>query len=50
MIMPTYEEICTLCAYKSKNAAFKLVKRLMDAGYIVKVGYRIAPGPKFFID
>lgn len=34
--MPSYAEICTLFGYKSKNAAFRLVKKLLDAGVLAK--------------
>lgn len=34
--MPAYTEIMKLCAFKSKNAAFKLVQKLVDAGFVEK--------------
>lgn len=34
--MPSYAEIMELVGYKSKNAASKLVHKLIDAGYIQK--------------
>ena len=32
-VMPTYDEICMLFGFKSKNAAFKLVNKLVDKYY-----------------
>lgn len=47
-IMPTYDEICELFGYKSKNAAFKLVKKLVKKGFIEKMDKgRLKPGPNF---
>jgi SOS regulatory protein LexA len=34
--LPSYGEMCGLFGYTSKNAAFRLVKRLVDAGMIEK--------------
>jgi repressor LexA len=34
--MPSYQEIMKLTGFKSKNAVFKLVNRLVHAGYIEK--------------
>ncbi len=34
--MPSYSEICTLFGYKSKNAAFRLVDKLVKLGVIAK--------------
>lgn len=34
--MPSYSEICDLFGYKSKNAAFRLVKKLIDLGLVEK--------------
>ena len=33
-VMPTYDEICDLFGFKSKNAAFKLVNKLVDKGFV----------------
>lgn len=45
-IMPTYEEICELFGFKSKNAAFKVVVRLVEQGFIEKMEKgRLKPGP-----
>lgn len=47
-VMPTYEEICALFGFKSKNAAFKLVNRWAEEGYIDKMEKgRLKPGAKF---
>jgi len=34
--MPSYSEICDLFDYKSKNAAFRLVKKLIEVGILAK--------------
>lgn len=34
--MPSYSEICTLLDYKSKNAAFRLVEKLIETGVLAK--------------
>lgn len=34
--MPSYSEICQMFGYNSKNAAFRLVKKLIEAGVIAK--------------
>jgi SOS regulatory protein LexA len=34
--MPTYSEMMKLFGYKSKNAVFKLVEKMMDAGLVAK--------------
>lgn len=45
-IMPTYEEICELFGFKSKNAAFKVVVKLVEQGFIEKMEKgRLKPGP-----
>lgn len=47
-IMPTYDEICLLFGFKSKNAAFKLVNKLVDKGIIEKMDKgRLKPGDYF---
>ena len=47
--MPTYSEMMTLFGFKSKNAVFKLVKKMIDAGIIEKdhLG-RILPSKPFY--
>jgi len=46
--MPSYREIMNLIGFKSKNAAFKLVSKLIDYGYLQKdkTG-RLIPGKAF---
>ena len=34
--MPTYSEIMSLAGFRSKNAAFKLVRKLIDAGLVLQ--------------
>ena len=34
--MPSYQEIMKLTGFRSKNAVFKLINRLVNAGYIEK--------------
>ena len=47
-IMPTYDEICGIFGFKSKNAAFKLVNKLVDEGFIEKMDKgRLKPGGNF---
>jgi len=44
-IMPTYDEICMLFGFKSKNAAFKLVNKFVDHGFVEKMDKgRLKPG------
>lgn len=35
-VMPTYREICDICTFKSVNSATKLVKKLIEDGFISK--------------
>ena len=47
-IMPTYDEICLLFGFKSKNAAFKLINKLVDHGFVEKMDKgRLKPGANF---
>lgn len=47
-IMPTYDEVCQLFGFKSKNAAFKLINKLVDAGLVEKMDKgRLKPGENF---
>lgn len=47
-IMPTYDELCLLFGFKSKNAAFKLVNKLVEDGFVEKMDKgRLKPGPHF---
>ena len=34
--LPTYSEMCRIFGYSSKNAAFRMAKKLIDEGYIEK--------------
>ena len=34
--LPTYSEMCRVFGYSSKNAAFRLAKKLIDEGYVEK--------------
>jgi len=34
--MPSYSEMMKLFSFKSKNAVFKVVKKLMEAGLVAK--------------
>jgi len=47
-IMPTYRIIQEMAAYASVNSAYKLVKRLIQAGYIKKLGNRLAPDNLYY--
>ena len=45
-IMPTYDEICLLFGFKSKNAAFKLINKLIEDHFVEKMDKgRLKPGP-----
>lgn len=47
-IMPTYDELCLLFGFKSKNAAFKLVNKLVEDNFVEKMDKgRLKPGPHF---
>lgn len=42
--LPSYSEICTIFGYHSKNAAFRLVKKLVEAGLVAKsAGGKLVP-------
>lgn len=44
-VMPTYDEICALFGFKSKNAAFKLINKLIEMGFVEKMDKgRLKPG------
>ncbi len=44
-IMPTYDEICMIFGFKSKNAAFKLINKLVDEHFVEKMDKgRLKPG------
>lgn len=47
-IMPTYDEICLLFGFKSKNAAFKLINKLVEDNFVEKMDKgRLRPGAHF---
>jgi repressor LexA len=47
-VMPTYDEICQLFGFSSKNAAFKLINKLVDKGFIERMDKgRLKPGENF---
>jgi len=47
-VMPTYDEICDLFGFKSKNAAFKLINKLVNGGFVEKMDKgRLKPGANF---
>lgn len=47
-VLPSYAKIARLLGFRSKNAAMKLVKRLVDCGFLRRTGEnRIAPTEGF---
>lgn len=47
--MPTYSEIMRLCSYKSKNAVFRLINKLVELELIKRdKSGKIVPGRRFF--
>ncbi len=45
--MPSYQEILKLVGFRSKNAAYKLVQKLIDEGLVIKDRQgKLAPAPK----
>lgn len=46
--MPSYSEICEFMDYQSKNAAFRLVQKMIDEGVLTKsLKGKIVPGDDF---
>ena len=46
--MPTYSELTAVVGFSSKNAAYKLVTRLIDQGLVEKdAAGKLLPGPHF---
>src|SRR5919202_3772028 len=46
--MPSYSELTAVVGYRSKNAAYKLVTRLIDQGWLEKdAAGKLLPGPSF---
>lgn len=46
--LPSFAEICSLFNFKSKNAAWRLVKKLTEDGFLAKSGRNFAPTFSFF--
>jgi len=46
--LPTYEEMLNIFSVSSKNSVFKTIKKLLDLGYIRKIGKTLSPTSKFF--
>src|ERR1035437_1227938 len=44
--LPGYNEMLGLFGYRSKNAVHKLVLRMVEAGYLIKRGHKIAAAPR----
>jgi repressor LexA len=48
--LPSYQDIASALGFQTKNAAFKLVHRLIESGHVSRaMGGRLAPGPNFFL-
>ena len=46
--MPSYSELTEVVGFRSKNAAYKLVTRLIDQGWLEKdAAGKLLPGPLF---
>src|SRR2546430_10690570 len=46
--MPSYSELTAVVGFRSKNATYKLVTRLIDQGWLEKdAAGKILPGPHF---
>lgn len=46
--LPTYEEMLSLFSVSSKNSVFKTITKLVDFGFIRRVGKSLSPTSKFF--
>lgn len=46
--LPSYSEMLSLFGLASKNAIHKIVKNLVEAGYLDKIGGKLAPANLFF--
>src|SRR3989338_9669843 len=44
----SYSEMLNIFNLASKNAVFKIIQKLIEAGFIKKEGAKIAPASKFF--
>lgn len=46
--LPSYSEMLKLFGFSSKNSVFKIIKNLIDQGFIKKESNKLAPTSKFF--
>lgn len=46
--LPSYAGICQIVGLRSKSAVFGMVSRLVEAGFVERVGGRLAPTRSFF--
>lgn len=46
--LPSYSEMLSLFGLASKNAIHKIIKNLIDAGYLDKISGKLAPANQFF--
>ena len=44
--LPGYNEMLEIFGYHSKNAVYKLLLRMVEAGYLIKRGHKIAAAPR----
>lgn len=46
--LPSYSEMLKIFGLSSKNSIFKIVKKLIEEGFLKKINNKLAPTPKFF--
>ena len=46
--LPSYSEMLKLFNLASKNAVYKIIQKLIEAGFIKKDGHKLAPASMFF--
>lgn len=46
-VIPSYRDLAKLLGLAGSPAIVKIASRLIEAGYLVKKGQRLAPGPRF---
>ena len=46
--LPSYSEMLSLFGLASKNAIHKIIKKLIDSGYLQKINNKLAPANLFF--
>ncbi len=46
--LPSYKEMAKIFGFSSKNSVFKVVNKLIDAGFLKKEGKKIIPSGLFF--